>query len=356
MNDHFKKFINIYGEMDMQFKILVRLACHTLLVGLVMLTGVKAQMGIEPYEIERVGLSGWQFLKITADARYSAMGGSYTALSDGDASSVYGNPSALVDVSNTSVSLGQINWFADITYQTFSLAKRLGSKGVIALSVAALDVGDIPVTINSDIGGGTTEAVITGETFTGGDLAAGLSFARQVTDRLSIGGNVRYVQETIDDLSMNTISLDFGTTYYTGWRSLRLAMVARNLGADQTLAGWDEDIQAEPVDIRMPIDFRVGLAMDFLDSESSPHLLTVSLEGSHPNDGSEKVNLGMEYWWGNMMALRCGYRGGYDEESLTFGGGVKLVFGGLGTAVNYAYVPFGRLGTVHMFTINLAKN
>ncbi len=122
MKNHFKKYSNIYGEMDMQFNKLVRLACHTLLVGLVMLSGVKAQSGIEPYEIERVGLSGWQFLKINADARYSALGGSFTALSNGDAGAVFGNPSALVDVANTSVSLGQINWFADISYQTVSLA------------------------------------------------------------------------------------------------------------------------------------------------------------------------------------------------------------------------------------------
>ncbi len=355
MKNHFKKYSIINGEMDMQFNKLVRLACHTLLVGLVMLSGVKAQSGIEPYEIERVGLSGWQFLKINADARYSALGGSFTALSHGDASSVYGNPSSLVDVDNMGVSLGRINWFADISYQTFSLAKSLGDKGVVAVSIASLDVGDIPETINREVAGvGVTESVITGNTFTGGDLAAGLSYARKVTDRLSLGGNVRWVEETIAELSMSNISVDFGTTYYTGWRSLRLAMVARNLGSDKTLSGWDEDIQAEPVDIRMPIDFRVGLAMDFLDAEDSPHFLTVSVEGSHPNDGPEKLNVGVEYYYNKMLALRCGYRGGYDEESITFGGGVQIGFGDFGTGINYAYVPFGRLGTVHMFTLGLS--
>ena len=225
----------------------------------------------------------------------------------------------------------------------------------MALSVASMDVGDIPVTINQKIAGATrTEALITGETYSGGDIAAGISYARQVTNRLSIGGNLRYIEETVADLSMDNISLDVGTTYYTGWRSLRLAMVARNLGADTQLAGWDETIQAEPVNIRMPIDFRVGVAMDFFEGEDSPHKLTVSVEGAHPNDGSEKLNMGMEYWWGGMVALRAGYRAGYDEETMSFGGGVNLVFGGVVTAVHYAYVPFGRLGTVNMFTINLA--
>jgi hypothetical protein len=354
MNNHSKKIINIYGEMDMQFQKFTRLACHTFGLALVMLTGLNAQAGLEPYDVERVGLSGWQFLKINADARHSAMGGALTALSSGDAGAVFGNPSALADVTNTSVSLGQVNWFADINYQTLSLAKNLGNMGVIALSLASLDIGDIPVTINRGITGSTaTEAFITGETFTGGDFAAGISYARQVTNRLSIGGNLRYIKETVADLSMNNISLDVGTTYYTGWRSLRLAMIARNLGGDTQLAGWDETIQAEPVDIRMPLDFRVGVAMDFFEGKDSPHKLTVSVEGVHPNDASEKLNMGMEYWYGKMLALRCGYRGGYDDEALTLGGGVNIEFGGVGTAVDYAYVPFGRLGTVHMFTINL---
>jgi hypothetical protein len=357
MNDHFKIYKIIDGEMDMQINNIVRRARHTLLVGLVILSGLNAQSGIEPYEVERVGLSGWQFLKINVDARHTALGGSLTALSDGDAGAVFGNPSALTDVTNTSLSLGKVNWFADINFQTVSLAKNFGNRGVLAISVASMDVGDIPVTINRQIAGSSvTEAVVTGETYTGGDIAAGLSYARQVTNRLSIGCNVRYIEETVADLKMNNISLDIGTTYYTGWRSLRLAMVVRNLGADQQLAGWDETIQAEPVNIRMPIDFRVGLAMDFLEGDDSLHKLTVSVEGAHPNDGSEKLNMGMEYWYGKMLALRCGFRGGYDEEALTIGGGVNLVFGGVVTAVNYAYVPFNRLGTVHMFTINLAIN
>jgi hypothetical protein len=355
MNDYFKIYKIIDGEMGMQIKNNVRCACRTLLVGLVMLTGVNAQSGIEPYDVERVGLSGWQFLKINADARHSAMGGALTALSSGDAGAVFGNPSALADVANISISLGQVNWFADIGYQTISLAKSFGNRGVIALSVASMDVGDIPVTINRQIAGSSvTEAVVTDETYTGGDIAAGISYARQVTNRLSIGGNLRYIEETVADLSMNNISLDIGTTYYTGWRSLRLAMVVRNLGADQQLAGWDETIQAEPVNIRMPLDFRVGLGMDFLEGDDSPHKLTVSVEGAHPNDGPEKINLGVEYWYGKMMALRGGYRDGYDEESVTLGGGVNLGLGNFGTVVNYAYVPFGRLGTVHMFTIILA--
>ena len=61
--------------------------------------------GIAPANIERVGQSGWQFLKINGDARVAAMGGAYVAASRGDASSTFGNPASLSDVKNIDISL-----------------------------------------------------------------------------------------------------------------------------------------------------------------------------------------------------------------------------------------------------------
>jgi hypothetical protein len=56
---------------------------------------VRAQIGIAPNDIERVGQSGWQFLKINGDPRQAAMGGAFTAISHGDANAVFGNAAAL---------------------------------------------------------------------------------------------------------------------------------------------------------------------------------------------------------------------------------------------------------------------
>jgi hypothetical protein len=318
-------------------------------------SGLFAQGGIEPYEIERVGLSGWQFLKINGSARQAAMAGAFTALSEGDAGAIFGNPAALVDVENFGVSLSRVNWIADIGYQSVAVAKQFGNIGVIGFSVVSVDMGDIEETINSPIAGeNRTEAVITGNTFTAGDIAVGISYAKRVTDRLAIGANVRWIREKIADVNMSNVSIDFGTVYYTGFKSLRFAMVARNFGPDTHLVGWSEEYQAEAVDIRMPLDFRVGIAMDFFESEDSPHFLTVSLEGTHPNDGPEKINTGLEYTLADILTLRAGYRMNYDEESFTFGGGLGFSFGEMMASMNYAYVDFGRLEKVHMFSLGFS--
>jgi hypothetical protein len=329
-------------------------ALLAMLILLLFASGVFAQSGIEPEKIERVGLSGWQFLKINLDARQSAMGGAYTALSHGDVGSIFGNPAAISDVKSGDVMFTNINYIADIGYYAAAAAYNFEDLGVFGFSIASLDMGDIPETINREIPGeGRTEAVVTGNMFTGGDFAAGISYAKQITAQLSVGANVRWIQETIDDLKMSNISLDFGTVFYTGWRSLRIAMVARNFGPDQNLVGWNEDVQIEPVDVRMPIDFHLGIGMDFLDYEGSPHLLTVVLDASHPNDGPEKVNAGAEYWFQDIIALRAGYKFNYDEESFAFGAGLKYGFGSISGKVDYAFVDFGLLEQVHMFSLGI---
>jgi hypothetical protein len=300
--------------------------------------------GIPATEIQRNGISGWQFLKINVDPKSAAMGNTLASTNRGDASSVFANPAAIVGVSNMDLYAGTVSYVADISYNALSFVKNLGSIGVVGVSVASLDMGDIPETINSPIGD-RTEYVITGRNYTGGDLAAGLTFARQVSDKLSVGMNARYIQETIDDLSMTNISFDFGTSYHTGYKNLRLGMTFRNLGGDVNLTGWDEDLQTEPIDVRMPVDFRVGLSIDLLPDEN----LNVSVEASHPNDGLEKVHIGTQYNFNNMLFIRGGYKMGYDEGDLSYGLGLNYSL----IKASFSMVTMGRLGTVNMMSVGV---
>jgi len=322
---------------------------------LLLASTLQAQSGIPPNDIERVGQSGWQFLKINGDPRQAAMGGAFTAISRGNANAVLGNPAALANIEHFDLQLNRVSWVADITYQSAAFAAHLGSLGVVAVSVVTLDYGDMAETVNSLIETeNRTETVVTGRFFGARDLAAGLSYARRITDRLAIGGNLRFLRQEIAELSMSNWSLDFATLYYTGFKSLRLAMTARNFGPDAHLAGWSEEYQAEPDDIRMPIDFRVGVAMDFLQESGGPHFMTVVLEGDHPNDGQEKLHIGVDYTFEEKVSLRGGYKINYDAQSFTFGAGANHSLRGTKVEVNYAYVDFGALKQVHMFSFGVA--
>jgi hypothetical protein len=315
---------------------------------------VEAQSGIDPYEIERVGQSGWQFLKINGDARQAALGGAFGALGSGGANGVFGNPAVLAYVEGIDVALNRTEWIADIGYSSVAVAKDFGALGVVGASVASLSYGDMIETVNSPIEGqGRTEAVVTGNTFSADDMAAGVSYARRITGELAVGGSARLVREQIADVSMTNWSLDFGTSFYTGFRSLRIAFAARNFGPDSRFVDYSEELQAEPVDVRMPVEFRFGTAVDFLDGEGSNGALTLSTGVYQPNDGPPKINTGAEYRYLDVLALRGGYRFNYDEQDLTLGAGVSYSVAGYSGRVDYAYLGFGALGNVHSFSVGI---
>ncbi len=328
--------------------------CVPLVTTIVLPATLGAQSGIAPYNIERAGQSGWQFLKINGDARQAAMAGAYSALSRGDASAIFGNPASLADVKSFNVQVNALKWVADIGHQSVAIAANIGDVGVVGVSLAMLDYGDIPETINSPTGSNGTTPMVTGNTFGANDIAAGISYARLITDRLSVGGNIRWMRQSIAELSMNNWSVDFGTFYQTGFRSLRIAVTARNFGPDSRFAGWSEQYQTESDNVRMPLDFRAGIAMDFLDDEQSQHLLTVIVEGDHPNDGREKFHLGVSYSFDNTFFLRGGYKFNYDVQRFTFGAGISYPIGGTVGTINYAYVDFGELTQVHMFSLGFS--
>jgi len=315
---------------------------------------IQAQSGIPPANIERAGQSGWQFLKINGDARQAALAGAYSIIANGDANSSFGNPASLTDVKNLDAQVNIVQWIADINYHSIAIAYRLGDWGVVGSSIAMLDYGDIPETINESIGSSGTEPVITGNMFTANDLAIGISYAKNITDNLSIGGNIRWMQQQIADLSMRNWSLDFGTIYYTGFRTLRIAITARNFGPDSRFGGWSEKYQTESDYVRMPLDFRAGIAMDFLNYEGSPHLLTVFAEGDHPNDGREKFHFAASYSFEGIFFLRAGYKFNYDVQRFTFGAGITYPIGNIIGTINYAYVDFNELNQVHMFSLGFS--
>jgi hypothetical protein len=325
--------------------------------------GTDIDYGIHPTEFQRNGMTGWQFLKIMTDARTAALGGLTTAMSHGDAASVFSNPASTADVKNWGISMTQMSYVADISYNSASVVKNMGKWGNIGLNLIYLDYGEMERTsvtseVNADgFATGVINIDYNAGTFSGGDLAIGLSYARQITDKLQVGANLRYITETLDDqnsISTGNVALDIGTVYYTGIKSLRLAMVGRNFGPDARFTEFEEQVQIPPMDVRMPMVFALGAAFDVFEGGSSPHFLTVAGEFVHPNDGPERLNVGAEYTFNNLLTLRGGYRYNYDELGFAVGGGINYNTGSFGIKVNYALTNAGRLDYLHMFTIGLA--
>ncbi len=297
----------------------------------------------------KVGTSGAQFLKIGVGCRGVAMAGAFVASAD-DPSAAYWNPGALVRVPGTQFQFTGTQLYGDILYGNGIVTHEIAGIGTMALQFGLLSSGDMDLT--------TVENSSGSETFTCTDMVVGVSFGRMLTDRFSAGLTAKYVREAWDDVSAGGIAVDLGTLYDTGFKTLRIGMAIQHFGPELQPGGeastWynGDDSLTSYASYSMPMTFKLGLAMDVVDQ--GPHQMTVEVDGVHPNDNVEQVNIGAEYWYNNMIALRGGYRVNTDEEGLTAGAGFRVPMGDKALILDYAYQDFNRLDMVHRASLGFS--
>lgn len=284
----------------------------------------------------KVGTTGAQFLELGVSARAMGMAEAFTAVSN-DISAVYYNPAGLTALLGKEVMLTYISLPADVSYGFAGIGVPLEAVGgVVGVGVYALSSGDM---IERTYQQGTYEG--TGRNFSAQDFALSVGYGRYLTDRFSIGVNVKYVGEYFHDYTANGWSADVGTSYDTGFRGFKIAMVITNFGPDMKFID-----KAYP----LPINFKFGASINVVDNQD--HLMTFAAEGSHPSDNLEKYNAGLEYTFNDRFVLRAGSRFNYDEDGLTFGGGLRLPFGQENELrFDYAYQDYGILTEVHRFSM-----
>ena len=327
--------------------------------------GEQEQPAGEPDQnTNKRGQTGMKFLQMSVDARASGMASAMTALENSSSIAMFYNPASMARLQTTgNVALNRVSWVADINYNAASAAYRPGGGGygVFGISVVAVDYGTFYGAIRSNNESGY---VSTGE-FSPTAFAAGLGYAKALTDRFAVGGNLKYVTQDLtesvmgfqenesDDPSLDpslyntqgnsksTVAVDFGVLYNTGFRSLNFAMSARNFSRELTY---------EAQNFELPLTLTIGISMDMIDftsMSSDVHSLVLAVDAARPRDYYEHMNLGMEYTFMELLSLRAGYAFPTDEEGISLGAGLNVDFGGIGLGADYAYTSFGILGNVN---------
>ena len=275
------------------------------------------------------GSAGLAFLKLGVGARAIAMGDAYTAVS-GDASSIYWNPAAIIDVENIDVALMHTEWFQDIRYEYVGGVRSFGDQafgvGVVGLYMDDLERREGPS--DEPIGHfGVFDFAVTG------------SYARRLTDNLDVGGSVKYLHEKIDDETATGVAVDLGGRYMVpGFDGLSAGVALMNLGPQMKFIEDKFDL---------PVMYKLGAALD-VPVESLKGNVVVSADAVMPNDGDTKMHFGLEYEYADMIALRFGYRSGWDNQNVSMGLGVKAGR----FRVDYAVVPFySDLGDTHRLSL-----
>ena len=316
-------------------------------------------------DISRVGTTAAAVLKIAPGARSLGMGNAYVGVSD-DVYSAYFNPAGITRSKGVSqVAFNHSSWLADVDYDFAAGSINIDGLGTLFATFTSLRVPKDDVrTIEFPDGDGRT--------WDANSLVIGVGYARSLTDRFSIGFHFKYVQESIWNSSASGIALDVGTYYITPFNDLVIGASISNFGTKMQLSGRDLQINVDPNNAResgpnnipaqysaekndLPLNFRVGLAMDVVETRF--FRLKAAVDAVHPNDNKEYVNSGLEFSYNSMIFLRGGYKALFlpdSEQGLTLGFGVNYsMTPDLEFTFNYAYGDYGRLDNIQYFDVGL---
>lgn len=307
---------------------------------------------------DRLAQTGMKFLSVPIDPRGASMGDAMTAIEQ-RSEAIFYNPAGMARIEGGDVFLAQTQFIADINYNAASAAYSTPF-GVFAVSGVFVNYGDIERLVRAD----NEQGYLSDGNFAPTANALGLGYARALTDRFSVGGQVKFVTQDLganatsfDDngdyvytsYKKNVTSYDFGVIYNTGFRSLTIGMGVRNFSREITYAEFG---------FELPLTFRIGASMDLLNDltniDPNVHKLTLAVDTERPRDYYEQVKLGLEYTLINTLRLRAGYVYPEDERGLNTGAGIQKDFGGLGASVDFSYTQFGVFGNVTRFSLGLS--
>lgn len=346
----------------------------------------------------RVGTRGANFLEIGIGARALALAGAGATLHSG-VFSMYWNPAglALLDEFGVGFSYAALYEDLDIDY-VYAGGAIPFMGGMLGVSWANLSSGEITRTTEDFPAGGDP---VFGNTFEWSSSYVGAYYARRITDRLRLGGGLKFITEGITDASINYVGFDAGVGFVTGLYGVELGAAIQNLGtegsfegsairqqidaADQQFPPSGRDIQFDFAveDFQLPTLFRFTVMLDVTGSPESlvqttgGHTVDFAIDLMDATDTETQMALGLEYGFRDRFFLRGGKRffnedqrtgdiqsqvgasGGFYRQNefrdfthgMSFGGGVRLPALGRNIAFDYAFVEMNELENVQVFSV-----
>lgn len=323
---------------------------------LVIAMNVYAQVGLN-----KLAQSTMNFLLVSVSPKASAMGEAFYAVGN-SSESIFYNPAGISNTNNTfDISFNYTQWIADIKYLAGSVTYNLNNYGVIGFHMLTVDYGDI---IGTSLIDPSQQALYpegyidNGILSNVGAYSVGFSYAKKISTQFSIGGNIRlagqnlgentFINGTTKKNNATKLVFDAGVLYNTGYKDFRFGMAIRN---------FSSNIKREEIDEQLPLLFTLGTAINlwkFIDENNTNNELTLAVDFVHYNNYSERMNIGLEYKFMNMISLRGGYQTNRDIASWSAGIGLCTELAGKLIEINYSYSFIEVFNNVNRLSLNFS--
>lgn len=329
----------------------------------------------------QLGESTALFLRIEPDSRSAGMGNAGVAVAD-NANAMFWNPAGLAFQRNSQVGITHANWLpefdAGLFYEYLVGTYHVEGVGTFGGNVTFLNLGEIEIRD----GQGNPQG-----TYSSYELAVGVSYGYQVSERLGLGTSFRTIysklspsNDQVDSGTASTVAGDLSALYRTSPFTLGGSEATFSTGLN--LANMGGRMKYNRVKQALPMNLRLGYALtiDFDEYNSltfandfNKELVNVDQQVSggdttyvadrfyealfnswgtargQQNVSDEVAQLslieqftvgaGVEYWYSDLFALRTGYF--YEDpdngnrEFLNFGAGLRYNI--VGVDISYIY-------------------
>ena len=316
----------------------------------------------------RAGTAAAPELLIPVGARDMALGGASIASTDG-IEALHWNPAGLARAkTDVSAMFSTMSYIADINVNYLAVSGRFKKLGTLAISLKALDIGDIAVTTERQPDG-------TGGTYSPTFLTLGLTYARSLTDRIALGTTLHYISNDMGRADATAVAFSAGLQYQNlgDIQGLDFGVAVKHIGQRMQYQGSGLLNKGSLDDLRRPSAFYNVEA----GSADLPSLFEIGLGYRYPLGGMGQLNLsslfqhnnydydqyklGAEYNYNDFLALRGGFDYAADADDDTylfgtsFGLGLNFNLGGAlkDVRLDYAYTGVDHFDALSTFTFQV---
>lgn len=315
---------------------------------------------------DKSGTAGASELLIPVGARAAALAGASLASVSG-IEAIFWNPAGLARSMHTNAAMfSHSSYIADIGVDYLALSTGLSEDVYVGISLKSLSIGEINVTTEDQPDG-------TGEITSPSFFMLGGTFARRISDRITVGLTSTYVFEKMANVSASTFAFSGGVQYagLGGVEGLGVGVAVKNLGPKLKYdgAGLERTVDVndalrpnavlklEAASSELPSTIEIGLGYSMV----MPDLGGLDFESSFINNNfsDDEYKIGVEYAYDSRLFLRGGYAFSSVDVGLQYifgfcgGIGFRTTFNNVELTMNYAYRSLRYFSGSHLLDVIL---
>ncbi|NJK97430.1 MAG: type IX secretion system protein PorQ [Bacteroidales bacterium] len=156
-----------------------------------------------------------------------------------DLSTPFHNPSLLNRDMHHRLVVNYVNYFADVNYGYFSIAKKYREKENLAFGIHYMNYGKFTEAGSNGVKNGT---------FNAADYAFNIMYSRKLDSIWTVGINAKPILSTYEKYTSVGLVFDLGINYYNPEKLFSASLVLRNIGS-QIKPYYENDFEPVPFEI-----------------------------------------------------------------------------------------------------------